>query len=466
MRIGGALLFAAVTVACSAERPAVRQVPPPAPSAAASAEPAKPAQGVVASGYLKQIDEALRLVSSTRELDAKERVQGALIERDALLSRLRTDVVSDLKQELVLGTTELLVALNTAPANFDFVESVTALYTSQLAGFYDPKEKRMYLLADLDEEGKRATLWHELVHALQDQYYDLRTLSDWAFDATDRLSAVQALAEGDATSAMLDLVLAPRSMRATELPDGFLGPDAMLMEGKAELEKVPPLLKRSVLAPYNDGVKFVHFLRRRGGWASVDAAWKKLPVSTEQILHPEKYLAGEAPEEVPVPPPPVPEAALVYRDVLGEQTFRLLFQDWMPTRTAVESANDWAGDRVAVYAWGEARAVGLRLRYDNAEGALRGAHAFVRGALGPEFERGAQPGTGLAPVSAETAAREFKTGKFCSEREIRGPFAVERRGREIAVALGPFSREGSEPKSAGTCREALAWTKAILGAQK
>jgi hypothetical protein len=458
MKQSSAILLAAVVLACAAERPAARTAPEPREATPRE----KPAPVVEKSGYLPEIDEALELVTRVRELRAKERVQGTVIQRDALLERLQGDVAADLRPELVLGTTELLFGLNMVPGSFDFLRDVTGLYTSQLAGFYDPDEKRMYLLADLGKEAERSTLWHELVHALQDQHYDLKQMVDWSPDATDRISAIQCLAEGDATSAMMDAILAPQGLVATELPDGVLGPDALLVEGSASLKDVPPILKRSIMAPYNDGLAFVHHLRRKGGWASVDAAWQKPPQSTEQILHPEKYLVGEAPELVPLPPPPVPGATLAYRDVLGEQTFRLIFQDWMPLRTAIESASDWAGDRAAVYTWDTKRAVALRLRFDNPAAAERAAHAFVRGALGPEFEKGASPGVGLPPVSAETAARSFKNGQFCAERESRGPFAVELRDRELAVALGPFSRQGASPKSAGTCSDALTWTKAVL----
>ncbi len=461
MRARSAILLAAAVCGCAPERPPAQPAPEPPPALVA----AKPApSGVEKSGYLPEIDEALELMTEVRELSAKERVQGMVIQRDALLDRLKGDVTADLRTELVLGTTELLFGLNVVPGSFDFLKDVTGLYTSQLAGFYDPEEKRMYLLADLGEDAERSTLWHELVHALQDQHYDLKKIADWSPDATDRISAIQCLAEGDATSAMMDAMLAPQAMRATDLPDGFLGPDAVLIEGNASLKDVPPVLKRSIMAPYSDGIGFVHHLRRKGGWASVDLAWQKLPESTEQILHPEKYLAGEAPEVVPIPPAPVKGATLAYHDVLGEQTFRLLFQDWMPVRTAVESAKDWAGDRVAVYSWGTTRAVALRLRFDNAEAAERSAHAFVRGALGPEFEKGASPGSGLPPVSAEKATSSFRAGQFCAERESRGPFAIERKGRELAIAIGPFSRSDGAPKSAGSCADALVWTKSVLAA--
>ena len=62
------------------------------------------------------------------------------------------------------------------------------------------------------------------------------------------------------------------------------------------------MLTESLSAPYTDGFAFVQERRHLGGWAAVDAAFRDLPVSTEQILHPEKYDAHELPIPVAVPP--------------------------------------------------------------------------------------------------------------------------------------------------------------------
>lgn len=103
----------------------------------------------------------------------------------------------------------MLFALGVVPASFDYEE--LARVDGLAAGwFYDPKQKAMFLARDLPPAERSATLAHELVHALQDQHYDLEKRLKFREDSGDEQSAIHALAEGDATSAMLDHVLATR----------------------------------------------------------------------------------------------------------------------------------------------------------------------------------------------------------------------------------------------------------------
>lgn len=391
-------------------------------------------------------------------------VRSEVIGRSELLGRMKQELAEDLEPELLQGSTELLYALGAAPADLDYLGSMLTLLTTQLAGFYDPREKEMVLLDDLGMEAQQATLWHELVHALQDQHYDLKPLMKWQPGRGDALSAVQALAEGDATSAMMDLMLLPRGQTALDLPEGMLAGSLGMMEAMPEIASVPRILKRGIVAPYVDGLSFVHARRRAGGWAAVDAAWRELPTTSEQILHPEKYSAHEGAEIVPVPPPfPGGPDHVVYRDVLGEEAIRIALEEWVPRVTAVDSAAGWSGDIVAVFAAGDRRAVGIRLRYDDEAHAKRGFQAFARGALLPETEPSSMDPP-PASVSAQQTLAAVRKRSVCQMRSHRGPFAVVWRGRDLGVALGPYQRVGSATQSLSECGPALGWATSILEA--
>jgi hypothetical protein len=112
-------------------------------------------------------------------------------------------------------------------------------------------------------------------------------------------------------------------------------------------------------------------LYKQSGWERVSKAFTELPQSTEQILHPEKYFAHEAPVKVTLPDitkllnagsrgtggPLVthaPNAPATWRrldyDVQGEWGFYLLLDEFL--KSPVESrraAAGWGGDRFAVY---------------------------------------------------------------------------------------------------------------------
>jgi hypothetical protein len=404
-----------------------------------------------------EIEDALRAVVAVRKLAALTPVKSHVIPREQLAAQMKRDVLDDLDPTLVRGITENLYALGAVPANHDYEQTILLILGSQLAGYYDPRDKAMFLLDDLGADGSAATLWHELVHALQDQHYDLRPKLKWSSGRGDAMSAVQALAEGDATSAMLDVMLAPQGQTALDLPAGMLGQSMGVIEALPELASVPPILKRSLVAAYADGLTFVNALREKGGFAAVDAAWRDLPTSTEQILHPEKYERREGPLAVAPPPPPEagPKSPL-FLDVLGEQGLRFVLEEWMPLVSAASAASGWGGDQLAVFADGDRRAVGVHLVLDDEEHAKQTFEAIVRGVLAGEPED-----RGGAKVEREQAVKVARLGRACRERPRRGPFAAVRVGRDLGVALGPFRREATTTRSDGDCALGLLWATAI-----
>ncbi len=456
-------LFAWLFVtACAGETPPAKDAaganPPPNPTAAASAAtPSADAHEADAA-----VAEALAQVVRVRKLGALRPVTSHVIERAELSERVKRDVLTELEPAQVQGITESLVAFGVVPVDLDYEKTVLELLGSQIAGYYDPREKAMFLLDDLGEDAQAATLWHELVHAIQDQHYDLHPKLKWAEGRGDATAAVQALAEGDATSAMLDVMLGPQGQTALDLPEGAFARGIGMVEALPEIASVPAIMKRSIVAPYTDGLVFVHALRKKGGWAAVDQAWRDPPTTTEQILHPEKYLAREGAKPVPAPPAPHNGPTdRVYLDQLGEQGLRLLFEEWMPLGTAAQSASGWGGDQIAVFATGDQRAMAVRLTFDDDPSAKRALEGFARGALlgEPEDRKGAE-----GRVSAEKAAAASAGGRLCRERARRGPMAVVRVGRDVTVTLGPFRRQGGGLASVGTCKSALQWADAVASA--
>lgn len=435
---------------------------PPSRDVSSKADEPTRAQSAPADPELeRRIQTALRYVSQIRGLEIKSKVNGRLISRSEIKDFVARQLEEESPKDVIEATDALLYGLGTVPADFSFRKSVLELMTSQLLGFYDPKRKAFFVGGDLAGDEADATLWHELVHALQDQHYDLERLTKWQPDRGDAQAAVHALAEGDATSVMFDALVRPRGMSALDLPDGMLRAEGVL---GAVGNSAPPILVRSLIAPYADGLTFAHFLRRRGDFTAVDEAWRSPPDSTEQLLHPEKFLTREPPLNVPAPAAPAhaPELHERYRDVLGEQTVRIVLEEWVPARTAAQAASDWGGDRVVMFS-DQARtcwAGAWRIKYDTEAAAERGLIAFARGALLPQ---GSVTADGVArQIDEAEARRELKGGQVCRIRHNRGPFAVVRSGPDLAVTLGPFQRNGVTPGESEGCEAALRWAALML----
>ena len=96
-----------------------------------------------------------------------------MLDRAALIDSVKQHVAREVPRDVIHDQGELLVGFGMVPPDFDYEEGAFKLLESQLAGFYEPHDKRMYLASDLQDRVADATLAHELVHALQDQYYDL-----------------------------------------------------------------------------------------------------------------------------------------------------------------------------------------------------------------------------------------------------------------------------------------------------
>jgi hypothetical protein len=458
-RSGRALgAVALVTWGCAAH-PASDVVPPPPHASVPAAKApggARAKDDTPDRALQARLSSALAYVSRIRALAATSEVKGRLIGRAEIEAFVQGELNSEMPPDMLEATTAVLYGFGTVDASFDYRATLVRLMTSQLLGFYDPKRKTFFVGGDLSGDEADVTLWHELVHALQDQHYDLSHLTELEEDGGDRQSAVHALAEGDATSTMLDAMLEPRGATALDVPESLFQAQSLL--GGAAVTEAPQVLVRSLLAPYMDGLAFTNALRRQGGFAAVDAAWRALPTSTEQVLHPEKFFAREPPLVIPTPPPPSFDPALAERfhDVMGEQLIRILLEEWLPARTAAAAASGWGGDRLSAFS-DDARerwAIGWHIRFDDVAAAERAFIAFARAA--PLTERGA----GAALTDASTVAKP-RRAKLCLERHGQGSLALVQRGADLGVALGPFVRAVTPVPADPGCKPALARAEQI-----
>jgi hypothetical protein len=124
--------------------------------------------------------------------------------------------------------------------------------------------------------------------------------------------------------------------------------------GSSELmDHAPRALRDSLLFPYEQGLKWVSEIHKRGGWAQVSQAFTDLPQSTEQILHVEKYLAHEAPVKINLQDISSTLGAGWKRidyDVNGEWSYYLILDEFLKSDAESErAAAGWSGDRYAVY---------------------------------------------------------------------------------------------------------------------
>ena len=259
-----------------------------------------------------------------------------------------------------------LVKLGLIPEDLNLREFMIDLYTEQIGGFYDPKEKELFLVTNAENPNidmleslgiswnTLATL-HEMTHALQDQNFNLLTLPMDEMTNDDVSTAVKSLVEGEATFVMYDYMLRQRGLDLILLPDMSdqmenMGP----LSGRSLIDNAPIYIKEGLIFPYTKGLEFVKFVKARGGWESINTAYADLPASTEQILHPEKYLMDrDYPMAITIPDISAiltsTKWTLLLDNVMGEFSISLLKKQFFPTFTSKRMSEGWDGDKFQVW---------------------------------------------------------------------------------------------------------------------
>ena len=412
-------------------------------------------EGSLASKDSKQVARTLALVSEMRGIAATKAVPGVKLDRAQLVARVKDKALREYPPEALRREGLLLQIAGFAPPTFDYLGQMMKLLEAQLEGFYEPKNGTMYLASDLKGPQAQATLAHELVHALQDQKWDLRKRSDYKPGRGDESMALACLAEGDATSLMLDFLMKP-DKSALDIPDDALRELLASGMNMGDVQTVPHILRSTLIAPYMEGLGFVHELRRKGDWKAVDRAWDRPPTTTEQILHVEKWESGEAPLVVPAPSGTALGEGwkMEDEDTFGELGFALSFAEWMDVEDARKAATGWGGDRTSVFTKGDQIAHAVHLRYDAASTQPKTDFYAERafGKLVPALKKLGKP-----TLSDATT--------ICLDRKELGPLLFARNGRELVMINGPARVAPGAWTATSTCAVAKKWSDEIA-AQK
>jgi hypothetical protein len=327
--------------------------PHAATSTAATRSPAGPGPGSAAATPFSSRDLQAEVatveaqVPPLRQLQPLAAVPTRIIDAGQLRAQLEQQLDAPASVAAMSAEQDLLVRLGLAQPGLDLRALQLATLSSQVLGLYDPAGHDMTIVNRVGDFGltARFTIAHEYTHALQDQHFDFARLGLDASFPTDRVLALHALVEGDAT------LLSGLWMQA------HIGLGDLLDMGRllaASLQPVlpagtPALVGRTLLFPYLDGLAFATALHQAGGWAAVDAAYARPPVSTAEILHPDRYAAGWTP--IPVVAPDLGAAlgkgwTRAYLDTMGELTFQVWLSQAMDATAAAQLAASWQGDQV------------------------------------------------------------------------------------------------------------------------
>ncbi len=304
-----------------------------------------------------QIDKLVAAVSAARHLPFHGPLPVRALGRDGLERATALAVGEGLDSAAAHTEDEILKRLGLVPPGSTTGEVAARTYARAAApaARFDAVAGVLLVPDFLPFEAQRTEIAHEIAHAVADQRFGLRRFLRLAPEGEPRL-------DGDATRARLAVVEGDAVLTGLELADpqeGFLGPHALgglatRLRGASSTgaSSTGGWFEALGELTHVDGLVFVARVRARRPWSAVDALWSDPPASTEQILHPEKYDACEAP--TPVDAAALPTLSRFGRptasDVLGEWAIQTWLAATLPAEIAARAAAGWGGDRAGVYA--------------------------------------------------------------------------------------------------------------------
>jgi hypothetical protein len=285
-----------------------------------------------------------------RGLDQSTPITRTLMTREELATYLEDEFAQDYPPEEIADDVQVLAAFDFIPKDYDLLQLLLDFYSSEVLGLYDDELDTFYIITSGEFDlQNRLTFAHEFVHGLQDQNLGLDELLDGEKLNDDEYLARLALIEGDATLAMSEYLLAHVNELSSEELATLVEGDGQ--DGEEAMSIAPPIIRETFVFPYINGLDFVSRLRE-AGWETVDAAYADPPQSTEQILHPEKYLSRDEPQILALPPLSDTLGTgwhLVEAETLGEFQTNLYLAQQVDQATADLASQGWDGDQYALY---------------------------------------------------------------------------------------------------------------------
>ena len=405
------------------------------PVAAAASDAPAPARRTLPPLPLRPLSPRLKSLRE-RAAESASRVRGLEWRSEVGMTELsgweygtRTTEIADvLGTDDLKGLSRLAVAGGMLPEGTDLA-SLAVSFTAATAGAtYSPLDKQVLLVAERGGVRDSGLLTHEFVHALQDQHFDLLRMVLARPFSFDREEAIFALVEGDAVSVERRVTQGDAWARKS-IEDLTREEDERYAQYRKGIGAFfPPLLTETFIFRYRDGLHFVETLRRSRPAVSLDDIFRRPPQSSEQVLHPEKYLSGEAPREVELDLEEFADEGWrpTATTPLGEVGVRGLLLAGVTQDEARRAASGWGGDRSFVFEReGRAPLFVWRTVWDTP----RDAQEFFR-VYNLMLQGRAAPG----PSAQGESEREWREGASLTRVRLEGDAVTVVRGAEQDTA--------------------------------
>lgn len=339
----------------------------------------------------KMVDELCKEVEDYTGLKFKKQVPAALQSREDFGKFVKEEMDKSYPKEKAAALTAYYQLLGWAPEGYDLTGSMAELITSQAGAYYEPTKDHIYMLMGKPGDKMfKIILFHELVHALQDQYNDIGKSME-ALDKSgdeEAISAFRFVVEGEATYWMTLYGAGQKDLGSTgefifnlqrnlttkqivglsKLQAQMMKDQPDMAKGAEVLEKTPAILVRQLTDAYQKGAYLIYKVYDKGGMDACRKLCDAPPPSTRDAMYPVEWMKSPRPTvKVDLPDFKTKLAGWtrVYDAVGGALTWHVLFED---TRKASDKiASGWDGDRVQVWTRGKDKLVVAEIRFRDDE---------------------------------------------------------------------------------------------------
>lgn len=286
-------------------------------------------------------------LSAITGLAFKRDVPYAVIDRDQLRRYIEERMRASLNPADTRAEELTLKMLGLVPQDFDLQKTTVDLLTEQAAAFYDYHKKKLFILDNNAGPDGKMALIHELAHALADQHFRLDKYIREGARSDDAATARLAVMEGQA-SWLMTACMSKESGGPPEVSQAVLKLMKSTLESGAEqypvFSQAPLYIRESLVFPYSQGLAFQDEVFRKLGRDGFSQVFRQAPVSTQQILHPGKYL-NPAPAASPALPqlPDSKGFRTLATGTLGEFDYRVLLTEHLGKSEAEPATAHFSG---------------------------------------------------------------------------------------------------------------------------
>ena len=327
----------------------------PAPAISAAAQPA-PTPGPTSVPTVAPIDLLSALPKIMDEAEANVvKLRGIELEVNANVEfKSREDLKEitqgffrrpDIRQQ-VFEAQELYKALGLMAEDDDLEEILTKIQLQQVNALFDDQTEKVYVVLEQSTIGATGKLAYALAYmgAVQQELFDIAAIRQRTRNqGADAFRAANALIMGDVSQ-----------VSAGYIATALTGDEARVVRepvADSELLKAPRIVRETVLFPFQEGGEFIAQLFGEGGWEAVNSAYSDPPVSTEQVLHIQKYIDREEPHNTRIPDISADLGKgwnQVASDTMGEFILRVFLEEYLDLNQASNAAMGWGGDQYSL----------------------------------------------------------------------------------------------------------------------